>query len=83
MRQSLLLTGLNHRLGWTASELFAVHPEHGTTRLDACWMLMVGSEPVRGIEPDRVLFERNSGCRNGQGQTWGVPVWAFARGGGH
>lgn len=34
-----------HRLGWTAPELFAVHPEHGTIRLDACGVLMIGGEP--------------------------------------
>ena len=68
-----------HRLGWTAQKLFAVHPEHGTIRVDWCRVLMVGVEPARGVEADRVLFERTSGYRNGQGQQWGVPVWEFAR----
>ena len=67
-----------HRLGWTAQELFAVHPEHGTIRVDWCGVLMVGVEPARGVEADRVLFERTSGYRNGRGQQWGVPVWEFA-----
>lgn len=68
-----------HRLGWTAPELFAVHPEHGTARIDACGVLMIGAEPARGVEDGRVRFERTSGYRNGPGRVWGVPVWEFAR----
>lgn len=71
-----------HRLGWTAPQLFGVHPEHGTVRLDACGAVMISGEPARGVEADRVLFERTSGYRNGPGQVWGVPVWEFARDGG-
>jgi hypothetical protein len=69
-----------HWLSWTATELFAVHPEHGTTRLDACGVLMIGGETARGVDANRVVFERTSGYRNGAGQVWGVPVWEFARG---
>ena len=71
-----------HRLGWTAPELFAVHPQHGTTRLDLCGVLMLGGEVARGVEANRVVFERTSGYRNGAGQLWGVPVWEFAKGAG-
>lgn len=72
-----------HRLGWTAPELFAVHPQHGTTRLDLCGVLMFGGEAARGVEANRVVFERTSGYRNGAGQLWGVPIWEFAKDGGH
>lgn len=68
-----------HRLGWTAPELFAVHPEHGTLRVDYCGVLMVVSEPARGVEGQRILFERLTGYRNKQGQQWGIPVWEFAK----
>jgi hypothetical protein len=71
-----------HRLGWTAPELFGVHPQHGTIRVDYCGVLMVGTEPARGVEANRVLFERTSGYRNGPGQQWGIPVWEFAKRGG-
>jgi hypothetical protein len=71
-----------HRLGWTAPQLFGVHPQHGTIRVDYCGVLMVGAEPVRGVEAHRVLFERTSGYRNRPGQIWGIPVWEFARKGG-
>ncbi|MGH1573747.1 hypothetical protein ACRAWG_27775 [Methylobacterium sp. P31] len=68
-----------HRLGWTAPELIGVHPQHGTIRVDYCGVLMVGAEPARGVEANRVLFERTSGYRNRQGQQWRIPVWEFAK----
>ena len=68
-----------HRHGWTAPELFAVHPEHGTLRVDYCGVLMVVSEPARGVEAQRILFERLTGYRNKVGQQWGIPIWEFAR----
>ena len=68
------------RLGWTAAELFAVHPEHGTVRIEACGVLMISAEAARGVDANRVVFERTSGYRNGPGKVWGVPVWEFARG---
>lgn len=71
-----------HRHGWTAAELFAVHPEHGTLRVDYCGVLMVVSEPARGVEAQRILFERLTGYRNKVGQVWGIPVWEFAKRGG-
>ncbi|MGH1572825.1 hypothetical protein ACRAWG_21800 [Methylobacterium sp. P31] len=71
-----------HRLGWSAAELFAVHPVHGTVRVDYCGALMIAAAPVLGIEATRVLFERTSAYRNGPGQEWGVPVWEFAVRGG-
>jgi hypothetical protein len=60
-------------------ELFAVHPEHGILRVDYCGVLMVVSEPARGVEAQRILFERLTGYRNKQGQQWGFPVWEFAK----
>ena len=68
-----------YRLGWTAQELFAVHPEHGTIRVDHCGVLMVGSQPAIGVEANRILFERTAGYRDGPGQQWGIPVWEFAK----
>ena len=69
-----------HRLGWTAAELFAVHPEHGTLRIDCCGALMIGGDAVHGVEATRIVTARGSACRNKAGQEWGVPVWEFARG---
>jgi hypothetical protein len=71
-----------HRLGWTAPQLFGVHPDHGTLRVDYCGALMVGGTPARGVEANRVLFEQTAAYRDRQGQEWGVPVWEFAARGG-
>lgn len=68
-----------HALGWTECELFAVHPEHGTLRIDYCGMLMISGDRVRAVEPTRLVFERGSAYRTKQGQVWGVPVWEFAK----
>ena len=67
-----------HRLGWTASQLFGVHPEHGFLRVEYAGALMVNDSPVIGVEPDRIVFDRFSGYRTKPGQTWGPPVWEFA-----
>ena len=70
-----------HRLGWTAPELFAVHPEHGTLRLDYCGALMVSGARAVGVDAEGVRFERGSARRNQPGQAFGVPVWEYAMGG--
>lgn len=67
-----------HRLGWTAPQLFGVHPEHGFLRVEYAGALMVNSSPVVGVEPDRIVFDRFSDYRNKPGQIWGPPVWEFA-----
>ncbi|GJE13378.1 hypothetical protein [Methylobacterium longum] len=68
-----------HRLGWTAPQLFGVHADHGTLRVDYCGALMVGGTPARSVEAHRILFEQTAAYRDRQGQVWGVPVWEFAR----
>lgn len=68
-----------YRLGWTAPQLFALHPEHGTVRFDVCGVMMIGADPASGVEADRILFERTAGYRIRPGQTWDVPVWKFAK----
>ena len=67
-----------HALGWTAPELFAVHPEHGTLRVDYCGVLMVTGARAQAVEASRLVFERGSAYRTHPGQVWGVPVWEFA-----
>ncbi|MCJ2090795.1 hypothetical protein MKK88_33150 [Methylobacterium sp. E-005] len=67
-----------HALGWTAAELFALHPEHGTLRVDCCGVLRVSSSKALAVKPTRVKFDRGSGYRTKQGQVWGILVWEFA-----
>lgn len=68
-----------HRLGWTAPQLFALHPKHGTARPEAYGAMMIEAGAARGVEHDRILFARTAGYRNGPGQEWGVSVWEYGR----
>ncbi len=68
-----------HTLGWTAAELFAVHPVHGTLRGDYCGVMMITGNRALSVEPSRVVFERASAYRTKQGQVWGIPVWEFVK----
>ncbi|MER2249691.1 hypothetical protein ABS772_07155 [Methylorubrum podarium] len=65
------------RLGWTAPQLFGVHPEHGTLRVDWCGVMMTGGHKAIGIEQNRILFGNVSGYRNVTGAPVGVPIWEF------
>ena len=66
-----------YRFGWTAPQLFGVHPDHGTLRIDCCGAVMVGGTPARGVEAHRSVFEQTSSYRDRQSQVWGPPVWKF------
>lgn len=70
-----------HRLGWTAAELFAIHPEHGLLRIDYCGALMMTELHPSAVEPTRIVTARGSAYRNKPEQVWGVPVWEYARSG--
>lgn len=67
-----------HQHGWTAPELFGVHPTSGTLRVDSCGVLMLGSGAVQAVHADRVAFAQTSGYRPLKGQAPGVPIWEFA-----
>ncbi|WP_267355491.1 MULTISPECIES: hypothetical protein [unclassified Methylobacterium] len=67
-----------HRLGWTAPELFGVHPQNGTLRVDSCGALMLSTGAAQAVHADRVSFAQTSGYRFLKGQTPGIPVWEFA-----
>ena len=67
-----------HQLGWTAPELFGVHPQNGTLRVDSCGVLMLGSSAVQAVHADRIAFAQTSGYRFLNGQAPGIPIWEFA-----
>jgi hypothetical protein len=71
-----------HSLGWTAPQLFGVHPEHGTLRVDCCGALMVAEKRATGVHADRVASERTAAHRNTTGKVWGPPIWEFKAKGG-
>lgn len=66
-------------LGWTASRLFGVHPEIGTTRVDCCGGLVLGiGGPVLAITRTKIRFGLLT-YRIKPGQPAGVPIWNFGR----
>jgi hypothetical protein len=71
-----------HRHGWTDRQLFGVHPEHGTLRVDYCGALMIAGDRVHAVDADRIVFERTAARRDKQGREWGPPIWEFAAKGG-
>ncbi|MBK3402675.1 hypothetical protein H0176_22020 [Methylorubrum populi] len=66
------------RLGWKATNLFGVHLEHGTLRLDWRGAMITGGHKAIGIEPNRILFGNVSGYRNVPGAPSGISIWEFA-----
>jgi hypothetical protein len=50
-----LLGAEAHALGWTAAELFALHPEYGTVRIEVCWVMISGNR-AQAVELSRVGF---------------------------
>ena len=69
-------------LGWTDRQLFGVHPQHGTLRVDYCGPLMVAGKRAVGVEADRVVFERTADYRTTPDKAWGPPIWEFEAKGG-
>jgi hypothetical protein len=67
-----------HRLGWTAPELFGVHPTSGTLRVDSCGAPMLATVAAQAVHVDRVAFTQTSGYRPLKGQAPGLPIWEFA-----
>lgn len=66
------------RMGWTAPELFGVHPDHGLLRVDWCGVMMIGGRKAVAIERDRIAFGNLTGYRNVPGAPVGIPIWEFA-----
>ena len=44
--------------GWTAPELFGVHPHAGIIRADFCGALVLSGEKVSAVSADRIAFKR-------------------------
>lgn len=65
-------------LGWTAPQLFGVHPQHGTVRTDWCGALMLSGNKATAVDAQRVTFGNTSAYRDTLGAPTGVPIWEFA-----
>ena len=64
-------------LGWTALELFGVHPVVGATRVGFCGALMLSGAPVTAVERDAITFARSC-FRRRSSQPASVLVWEFS-----
>ncbi|MDP4026306.1 hypothetical protein Q8W71_27155 [Methylobacterium sp. NEAU 140] len=67
-----------HRLGWTASQLFGVHPQHGTLRVDGCGAMMINGRKATGVDATGVQLSNQTAHRDKPGQETGPPIWEFA-----
>jgi hypothetical protein len=66
-------------LGWSTLELFGVHPELGTIRVDCCGALVLyAGGAVVDVTADQIRFERTS-YRRGPGAQLGIPIWQCGR----
>jgi hypothetical protein len=68
------------RLGWTAVELFGVHPALGAIRVDCAGALMLCSAgQVASVEADLIRYVNGLAFRRSFGSGASVPVWTFGR----
>ncbi|WP_336490504.1 hypothetical protein [Methylobacterium nigriterrae] len=63
--------------GWTAPELFGVHPKLGTTRGDCCGALVLSGSKATAVAADRIGLGLVTYYRNVPGAGTGIPVWEF------
>ncbi|GJE45445.1 hypothetical protein [Methylobacterium soli] len=63
--------------GWTAPELFGVHPTIGTVRVDFCGAFVLGGRKVETVLADRINFGLMTYYRNVPGAGVGIPIWDF------
>lgn len=64
-------------LGWADLDLFGVHPQIGTGRVDYCGALTLGPKEALWIDATRINFGNTSYYRGKPGMPRGVPIWAF------
>jgi hypothetical protein len=70
-----------HALGWTAEELFGVHPTLGAIRVDYCGALMLSvAGRVLAVEANLIRYVNGLAFRPGVGSSPSVPVWSFRAG---
>jgi hypothetical protein len=66
-------------LGWTAEDLFGVHPWLGTQRADYAGALVLNSEePVESFDTDQMRRGWLTFHRTKPGRPTGVPIWKFS-----
>jgi hypothetical protein len=74
--------GEAHALGWTAEELFGVHPVVGAIRVDHCGALMLSAAGrVASVGAGAIRYAGGLVFRRSPLPAAAVPVWAFIAGG--
>lgn len=66
-------------LGWTDIELFGVHPQMGTIRVDHCGAISLAGKETQWMDADRINFGNTTFYRTVMGypRPRGVLIWAF------
>jgi hypothetical protein len=65
-----------HALGWSAADLFGVHPEMGMVRVDSCGALMLtNGVRVVAVSADAIGYANGLVYRRRPMRS--VPVWEF------
>ncbi|PZP65779.1 MAG: hypothetical protein DI590_26195 [Methylorubrum populi] len=62
-------------LGWTAPDLFGVHPTAGVYRVDHCGALVLDCAKAQWIDATRIGFGNLTYYRDKPGRPEGVPIW--------
>jgi hypothetical protein len=67
-----------HGLGWTAEELFGVHPVVGVIRVDCCGALMLSNAGrILAVETDLIRYANGLTFRRASVASLPVPIWRF------
>ena len=64
-------------LGWTAAELFGVHPVVGLNRVDCCGALIIARAPVVSVTAEAITYANGLVYRRTPHAGPSVPVWEF------
>jgi hypothetical protein len=66
-------------LGWTATDLFGVHPTVGVVWVDYCSGLMINARRVEAIGNTWIRYGNQTFRRDRPRRPVGVPVWEAKR----
>ena len=67
-----------HSLGWTAEELFGVHPVVGVIRVDHCGALMLSNAGrILAVETNLIRYANGLTFRRAGVASLSVPIWRF------
>jgi hypothetical protein len=65
------------RLGWTAVDLYGVHPTVGVARVDCCGALIIAKAPVVSVTAEAITYANGLTFYRKPRAGPSVPVWEF------